>query len=153
MPDTRFPFSNFAPCEIHWLGEVYPTVEHFFQAMKTTDPAERERIRTAPTPGQAKRLGRKVQLRPDWQQAKLALMEFALRQKFSRPEWAATLRDFEGEIVEWNTWHDNIWGKCTCPRCQSQGENQLGRLLERLRAELRAAAGTPAPTGSAAPAE
>ena len=42
------------------------TVEHRYQAAKTTDPDERAAILAAATPGKAKRLGGKCRLRPDW---------------------------------------------------------------------------------------
>lgn len=62
---------------------LYPTVEHFFQAAKTVDPALRRRISAAPTPGLAKGLGRRVQLRDDWEQIKDDIMYRAVRLKFS----------------------------------------------------------------------
>ena len=53
---------------------VYTTNEHFFQAMKSLNPKERQSIVLAPTPGKAKRLGRKVSLRKDWEDIKEEVM-------------------------------------------------------------------------------
>lgn len=64
--EYRF-LSNFYPAEIELDGEVYQTLEAAFQARKTLDPGERAKIRTAKTPGEAKRLGRRVTLVPDWE--------------------------------------------------------------------------------------
>ena len=41
-------------------------------------------------------------------------------------------------IVEWNNWHDNIWGDCICLKCEDiVGTNHLGKLLMRIRTELK----------------
>src|SRR5688572_5279274 len=56
---------------IIWDGREWPTVEHAFQAAKTFSNEEQEKIRWQETPGKAKRLGRRVTLRSDWEQQKL----------------------------------------------------------------------------------
>ena len=66
----RYRFlSNFYPCEMDVAGVRYPTLEHAFQAEKTTNMTEREIIRSARTPGQAKALGRRVTLRENWNES------------------------------------------------------------------------------------
>ena len=73
--DGEFAFlSNFyeSPFEDPETGTTFPTMEHFFQAMKTLDPKERMWIASAETPGVAKRRGRSCTLRPDWEQIKEA---------------------------------------------------------------------------------
>ncbi len=50
--------SNFYPCSIEVDEDVFPTNEHAFQAFKTDDPAERQKIRDAKTPASAKSLGK-----------------------------------------------------------------------------------------------
>src|SRR5437868_5423141 len=77
--------SNFWPSPIELDGAIYPTVEHAFQAAKTLDPEAREPIRQTTNPGQAKRLGRKVLLRSDWEQVKVEIMRGLLRKKFADP--------------------------------------------------------------------
>jgi Xaa-Pro aminopeptidase len=63
--DGEYAFlSNFYDSPIEKDGIVYPTNEHFFQAMKTLDNEERKKIAAAETPGKAKRMGRNVKLRP-----------------------------------------------------------------------------------------
>ncbi len=147
MPDAtiaRFTgpwagFSNFEGPAVELDGESYDCVEKAFQAAKTFDPGARRAVRSASTPGQAKRLGRKVALRPDWEQAKLSIMEHLLRQKFQHAALQdLLLRSGGALIVEGNDWHDTFWGVCTgCLRgCQGAGANQLGRLLMALRDEL-----------------
>lgn len=136
MPE--FPFSNFQPAEVELDGLRYPTVEHAYQAAKTLDPMQRVEVRLATSPGRAKRLGQHVTKRPDWEEIKVATMMALLRQKFALGTPAARqLELYQGTIVEWNSWHDNFWGICTCQSCPKIGQNQLGKLLEQLRRELR----------------
>jgi ribA/ribD-fused uncharacterized protein len=131
--------SNFYPAPITGKdGLVYPTVEHAFQACKTTDPAWKERIRTAVTPGSAKRLGRRAPIRADWAQIRLGLMRRIVAQKFRQHPLLADrlVRCPLSPIVEHNYWHDNFWGDCGCPKCPAPGENHLGRILTELRREF-----------------
>lgn len=130
-------FSNFQRSPIIINNLHYDTVEHYFQAMKTLDMQWRRRIQTALTPGKAKVLGRQAPLRPDWEQTKYAVMLNGLRAKFKLIYFKRTLRDFEGPIVEWNTWHDRVWGVCICLACGQRGENLLGKALEEVRKELQ----------------
>ena len=137
--EGEFEFlSNFYNSPITWMGVEYPTVEHFFQAMKTFDLDEREAIAATPTPGKAKRMGRSVQLREDWEEAKDTYMQVGLMLKFAHPDLKKKLlATGDAELVEGNTWHDNIWGDCRCDKCSGRkGENRLGRLLMKIRKEL-----------------
>lgn len=116
---------------------VYTTNEHFFQAMKSLNPKERQAIVLAPTPGKAKRLGRKVSLRKDWEDIKEEVMLTGLRHKFSNPELRKKLlATGNEELIEGTTWHDNYWGICDCEACGGQGKNRLGKLLMQVREEL-----------------
>ena len=116
---------------------VYTTNEHFFQAMKSLNPKERQSIVLAPTPGKAKRLGRKVSLRKDWEDIKEEVMLTGLRHKFSNPELRKKLlATGNEELIEGTTWHDNYWGICDCEACGGQGKNRLGKLLMQVREEL-----------------
>lgn len=129
--EHRF-LSNFYPAAVTMYGQSYPTTEHAFQAAKTEDLAQRERIRLAATPGIAKRLGRSVTLRPGWNELRLGVMSELLRRKFTIPElrWQL-LATGDAELIEGNYWNDRFWGVC-----RGQGENHLGRLLMELRKEL-----------------
>jgi len=138
---TKNWFSNFESYHTSLVvdGISYCTPEHFFQAMKTLDRAERLKIANAPTPGIAKRLGRKATIRADWEKVKIAVMYEALNHRITDPEWVAQLlATGDEDIVEWNNWHDCIWGKCTCSVHNGEGTNLLGQLLINLRSELNA---------------
>lgn len=125
--------SNFYMVSVELDGVFYPSVEHAFQAAKTTDFFEREKIRAAITPGQAKILGRKVALRTGWEEMKLDVMLDLLRQKFKVASLRIRLsRSDDHEIIERNTWNDTFWGVC-----RGKGENHLGKLLMQVREEIR----------------
>ena len=128
-------FSNFANVEVEYGEVLYPTLEHAYQAAKTLDGEWREKILDAETPGKAKRLGGKAPLRPGWEQMKVGVMNELLHQKYAPGTEFREMLDATGdeEIVEWNWWHDNIWGKCTCSKCGKKGHNILGRLLMDIR--------------------
>lgn len=136
----KFAFlSNFYPSPITVDGIIFPTVEHLFQATKTVSLVEREKIAAAATPGQAKRLGRNVILCDNWEEIKDDVMLNALRLKFAiLPLREKLLATGNEELVEGNTWHDNIWGNCSCDRCKKiEGQNKLGKLLMQVREEIR----------------
>lgn len=130
--------SNFYACEVEFEGEVYPTVEHAFQAAKTENPEERARVRSAKTPKGAKMLGRRVTLRPGWDYQRVDVMKELVRKKFHHPKMREKLlATGDEELVEGNTWHDRYWGRCICPKHDGDGLNWLGRILMRIREELR----------------
>lgn len=135
----EFKFSNFQMTPILIDGIIWPSVEHYYQAMKSDDPKEQARIRKIDTPNKAKREGRKLKMRSDWEFIKEDIMLKALREKFKQPNHKQSLlATKDEEIVEWNTWHDNIWGDCTCQKCRyKMGQNRLGKLLMKLREEIQ----------------
>lgn len=140
MFDGKYAFlSNFYPSPITFDGITFPTVENWFQAWKTEDPQEFKAIATADTPGKSKRLGRHCQLRPDWETVKADVMMDGLRLKFKDPTLRAKLlATGDEELIEGNSWHDNVWGSCFCDKCRDvPGRNMLGMLLMQLRSELR----------------
>lgn len=124
--------SNFWPCHVELDGEVYVSVEHAYVAAKVTDRVVRKLVSECATAGQVKRLGRKLHLRPDWEAVKLAVMEDLVRQKFTDPLLRELLLSTgQEELVEGNTWGDTFWGVC-----KGVGQNHLGRILMKVRAEL-----------------
>jgi len=125
--------SNFYPAKVVYEGYTYQTVEHAYQASKTT-VVQRVLIQQAENPGHAKRLGHTVSLRPDFEDTKLTIMLKLVRQKFK----ISTLRTFllrtgNRRLIEGNTWGDQFWGECPV----GFGENKLGRILMRVRGEIK----------------
>ncbi|MCL4722805.1 MAG: NADAR family protein [Rhodocyclaceae bacterium] len=123
--------SNFWPVPVKLDGVVYPTVENAYQAAKAS-PHLREPFRRCEA-WQAKRLGRHVEMRADWDKAKLQVMRSLLNQKFApSTELAARLmQTAPSKLIEGNTWGDVFWGVC-----RGRGQNMLGRMLMEVRASL-----------------
>lgn len=139
--------SNFSNHSFEVDGLLFRTNEHYFHYHKTLDKREREHIRFANTPGEAKRLGRKAKLRLDWDDVKERIMWQGLLHKFTQnPELInKLLRTKERMLIEGNTWHDNVWGICYCAQCQAgldtEPQNLLGKQLMMLRSALRVIGG------------
>jgi len=144
MEDTILEFrgkyrflSNFyitdTPNIIIYEDMEFATTEHAYQAAKSIDHEDRIMIQMAATPGVAKRLGRKITIREDWNDVKLNVMRDLLKQKFKHPELKLKLlATGKIPIIEGNTWGDTYWGVC-----KNIGTNYLGKLLMELREKLR----------------
>lgn len=126
--------SNYYDSPIIYDGLVYPTVEHAFQAAKTMVLEQRRLISEMKTPGEAKRAGRKVTLRYDWENVKDAVMEQCIYMKFiMHPDLAEKLlATGDAYLIEGNTWNDTYWGVC-----KGTGKNQLGKTLMKVRKTLQ----------------
>jgi ribA/ribD-fused uncharacterized protein len=125
--------SNFFPSPIVYDKIYYPTVEHAFQAQKTLDIVGRKRISLAASAADAKHMGKLVDLRKDWETVKLEVMEKCLRLKFEHEQLKQQLLDTgDAELIEGNTWNDTFWGVCG-----GVGLNHLGKLLMKIREELK----------------
>jgi ribA/ribD-fused uncharacterized protein len=113
----------------------WPTAEHLFQAFKCKYRDDIEPIRDATTPKIAKRLGRRVELRPDWEDIKVNVMRSVLFHKFHGrgsdilSDWLKAT--YPKELIEGNNWGDRFWGQV-----RGQGTNMLGELLMERRAVL-----------------
>ena len=65
-----------------------------------------------------------------------------LRKALCEPDFVDwLLENGETRIVEYNTWHDNVWGICTCERCERavvySPQNTLGEILMEIRELIR----------------
>ena len=117
-------------------GLVWPSVEHYYQAMKFEDETYREQIRNAPHPtdctklGKSKRHGR----RKDWDKVKETYMTRAVYIKCrTHPEVTeALLATGEVKLVE-SSQYDYFWG---CGR-DGRGHNTYGNVLMNVRGKLR----------------
>ena len=133
-------FSNFTICNVEFDGATYKNSEAAWQAQKTLDLNERRNFETM-NPSEAKRFGRRVHLREDWEDIKYDLMVDVCMAKFTQnPELKEILISTgDEELIENTTgWHDNIWGNCDCERCKNKvGRNLLGKALMEVRSKLR----------------
>lgn len=131
--DTYAFLSNFFSSSIVYEGIEYPTVEHAFQAAKTLSVELRLLISKLPAPGQAKRVGRSLLLRSDWNTIRVSVMSELVALKFQAPELRCKLLvTGDEELVEGNYWQDTFWGVCN-----GKGENHLGKILMETRARIR----------------
>lgn len=129
--DCRW-LSNFWPVLVELDGLNYPSVEHAYQAAKTLDVEKRKEIQLAVMPSMAKMLGKKLKIRSDWEQIKIDVMYGLLQQKFAVGILRTQLKlTGSQELIEGNHWNDTFWGVC-----KGKGENHLGKLLMKVRAQL-----------------
>ncbi len=126
-----FFLSNFYVAPVVYQGIRFENNEAAFQAAKCP---ERMRDFCGLNPQAAKRLGRRVELRPDWEAIKYDVMYQVCKAKFTQnPDLLDKLLSTgDAELVEGNTWGDRVWGVCN-----GVGENNLGKILMRLRQEFR----------------
>lgn len=118
-------------------GELrFYSVEAFYQAMKTLDQFEREKM-SHMTPPQVKKYGSKVKLRDNWDNIRADVMQLGIELRY-RPDSfdAKKLLETNGPIVEWNRHHDIFFGRCLCDEHNDEGQNVLGLLLMERRLEL-----------------
>ena len=129
-----FFLSNCFPAEVTYDGLTYQNNEAAFQAQKTFSPEERAVFTRLP-PRDAKRKGRKVRLRPDWEQVKDEIMEDIVREKFSQnPNLKKQLLSTgDAQLIEGNSWNDCYWG---IDIRTGVGMNHLGKILMKVREVL-----------------
>ena len=129
----RYSFlSNFHPVRVEIEGIIYPSIEHAYVAMKTTDIELRKQISLIETAGKVKRIGRTLDIRNEWDNIKLPVMFGLLRLKFQKPELKLLLASTgDSYLEEGNWWGDTFWGVC-----KGVGENNLGKLLMQVRQEI-----------------
>lgn len=110
------------------------TNEHAYQALKAQHKSDFLWICAKDMPGQAKRGGKEITLRADWDEVKLDIMYDINRAKYTqhRDLRAKLINTGEEELVEVNSWFDTFWGVCN-----GKGENHLGKILMRIREELK----------------
>ena len=115
-------------------SRIWPTTEHYYQALKSLDFEEQERVRNLPTPREARNVGQTLRLRPNWESVKIRVMDDALKAKFSAHESLTQKLVMTGtdELVE-DSPIDYFWG---CGKT-GRGRNELGKALMRLRESLR----------------
>lgn len=125
--------SNFYPCAIEYKGITYQNNEAAFQAQKVIKPEDRKMFAKL-DPSAAKQLGRRVTLRDDWEAIKDTVMYEVCLAKFSQNQelMDRLLKTGSRHLEEGNTWGDKVWGTVN-----GEGENRLGKILMRVREELR----------------
>ena len=132
-----FFLSNFYMAPVVYEGLHFTNNEAAFQAQKCINPAGRKSFESL-NPSEAKKKGRHVTLRPDWETVKFDVMKGIVFAKFTQN---ADLREKllatgDAYLEEGNTWGDRVWGTVN-----GAGRNNLGIILMEVRESLRESAG------------
>lgn len=144
LPITSFRgkydfLSNFYNTKVAYDGISYKNAEAAFQAQKSLNLNERTKF-TNLSASEAKKLGRKVILRPDWDIIKLDIMKSIVYSKFNSNLVlkAKLISTGKTELIEGNNWGDIYWGKVENKKTgEFISENHLGIILMEVRTELR----------------
>jgi len=138
-PITKFRgdyayLSNFYTCEIVYENIVYKSVEHAYNAMKSTNFNDKLFIANAETPSISKKRARMIEIRKDWDMVKISIMKKLLKLKFEQEPFNQLLINTgKYKIIEWNDWGEIFWGIDSRTK---KGKNMLGILLMEIRDEL-----------------
>lgn len=129
--------SNFYPATFECDGIIWKDSETAYQAAKSDDWNIRKEFSSQLTPGAAKRNGKLLTLRADWDEVKVKIMLEIVYEKFQqnldlKQKLIAT---WPRKLEEGNYWRDTFWG--VCPAGSGIGKNMLGIILMDLRDSFR----------------
>ena len=129
--EYRF-LSNFYERPIEVGNRRWASSEHAYQAAKSLLISDWDAIQSCRTPGEAKRMGMRISLRPDWHEVRLPIMEEIVAAKFDQHDDLRLhlIMSNPSELIEGNHWGDVFWGVC-----KGRGENHLGKILMKIREE------------------
>lgn len=146
--------SNFWEVEIEFDGITYPSVEHYYVAMKVDKPQKikleinkkladvymdiqqlREHISKIDTASKVKKFGQEqISVRKDWDDLKISVMKYGLEQKYSQEPFRTKLIETGNEYIqEGNVWNDTHWG---VNLDTGEGKNILGKMIMKIREDL-----------------
>lgn len=125
--------SNFHECKVDYQGLSYNSSESAYQAQKVVNEDKKKEFQYY-HPGKAKRQGRKLKARTDWDNVKNQYMyEIVLAKFLQNDDIRKKLIDTgDAILIEGNTWNDTYWGVCN-----GVGDNHLGKILMQVREEIK----------------
>lgn len=125
--------SNYYKSNVTIYGNTYENAEAAFQAMCCAYPSDRIQFKHL-SGSEAKRVAKKVDFRHDYEYMKDRIMYYVVKEKFKQNGYLRKkLLETGSESIEFgNTWRDKYWGVC-----DGYGRNELGKILMRVREELR----------------
>lgn len=130
-----FFLSNFYEYPIYYNKLVFCNAEAAFQAQKVINEKDQYKFINL-NASQARKLGKTVQLRKDWEEIKDNVMYEIVKRKFTinKELQQKLLETKEKKLVEGNWWHDTYWGVDSKTRI---GQNKLGKILMKVREEVK----------------
>ena len=130
-----FFLSNFYEYPIYYNKLVFCNAEAAFQAQKVINEKDQYKFINL-NASQARKLGKTVQLRKDWEEIKDNVMYEIVKRKFTinKELQQKLLETKEEELVEGNWWHDTYWG---VDSKTGIGQNKLGKILMKVREEVK----------------
>lgn len=131
---NHYYLSNFYEAKFIYKDILWPSVEHAYQAMKSDSKSVWEYVAKLKSPNEAKKFGRRVCLRRNWEDIKLSIMISCVRAKFTQNKNLKEMLVATGDqiLVEYTWWGDTYWGVNT----NYEGENHLGIILMEIRNEI-----------------
>lgn len=131
---TYFFLSNFSDSKIKIGNYTFDNGEAAFHSFKQPEIAY---VFVGVNPSTAKKKGRMVHLRSDWEEVKDNVMYNVVKAKFEQnPDLKEKLiATDDAYLEETNTWRDCYWGVY-----YGKGKNKLGEILMRVREELKMSA-------------
>ena len=134
--DVDDPLASYSLHMFELDGLTWPSVEHYFNAMRYVDPVYVETIRQAAHPQDAARLGKSwwQKKRKDWDKVKVTVMTRATYIKCRTHPDIAQLLLASGDIeISEVSQYDYFWGVGRDLR----GKNAYGQMLMEIRDKLR----------------
>ena len=130
-----FFLSNFYEYPIYYNKLVFCNAEAAFQAQKVINEKDQYKFINL-NASQARKLGKTVQLRKDWEEIKDNVMYEIVKRKFTinKELQQKLLETKEKKLVEGNWWHDTYWG---VDSKTGIGQNKLGKILMKVREEVK----------------
>ena len=136
--EHRF-LSNFGFCSITLEGVELPSLEHAFVASKVNQEDVRCKAMEISnmTTSEAKRHGRRIPIRNDWNEIRVDVMRALIEQKFNfiNMNGKKLMATKDRMLIEGNEWGDRYWGMERTD-IGYEGHNNLGNLLMERRTEL-----------------
>lgn len=125
--------SNYHLEPIEYGGLIYPTTEHAYQAQKTKNIEVKKHMITLSCP-EVQKFGQIIDKVSDWDEEKLKIMMMITLTKFFNNKELETklLETGDKYLEETNHWGDTYWGVC-----DGMGENNLGKILMKVRQVIK----------------
>lgn len=115
--------SNFWISPFRVEGRIWRSVEHFFQAHKTTSLVMQNAIADLQFPADAKKAGKLLNIRPDWNKIRLDIMYVGVLAKFNQN------RELRMDLLG--------TGVRELIDTENGNDNEIGKILMKVRNEIR----------------